>query len=56
MMNTVQRLNTIVQTNNLTMQSMNGSDLTTTQVLIVFGISLVVGAALMGLVSWLLNR
>ena len=56
MTNTINRMNTIVQTSNLTAQGMNGSDLTLTQVLIAVGIGLVLGGVLIAVVNWLLNR
>ena len=56
MMNTINRVNTMVQANNLAVQSMNVSDLTLTQVLIAVGVGLVLGGVLIAIVSWLLNK
>lgn len=53
MMNT---MNTIVQTSNLTVQSMNCSDLTLTHVLIAVVGGLVLGGVIIAVVNWLLNR
>ena len=55
-MNTVVRMNTVVQTTNLAIQSANGTDLTLTHVLIIVGGGLVVGGVLIAVVNWLLNR
>lgn len=49
-------MNTMVQRNNLMIQSMNGSDITTTEALVAIGIGLVLGVVLMVVVNWLMNR
>lgn len=49
-------MNTIVQRNNLVMQSMNGSDITTTEALIALGVGLALGVVIMVVVNWLMNR
>jgi hypothetical protein len=56
MMNTVMRMNTVVQTTNLAIQNANGTDLTLTHVLIIVGGGLVLGGVLIAVVNWLLNR
>ena len=56
MMNTINTMNTVTQTSNLVVQSMNGSDLTLTHILIIVGGGLVLGGVLIAVVNWLLNR
>ena len=56
MMNTINTMNRIAQTSNLVVQSMNGSDLTLTHVLIAVGGGLVLGGVLIALANWLLKR
>ena len=55
-MNTVNRLNAVVQTNNLAVQSANGSDITTTEALIAVGVGLVLGVVIFVVANWLMNR
>jgi hypothetical protein len=56
MMNTINTMNRIAQTSNLAVQSLNGSDLTVTHLLIAVGGGLVLGGVLIAVVNWLLNR
>jgi NhaP-type Na+/H+ or K+/H+ antiporter len=56
MMNTVNRLNTVVQTSNLAIQSANGSDITTTEALIAIGVGLVLGVVIFVVAKWLMDR
>ena len=56
MMNTINTMNTVAQTTNLAVQSMNGFDLTLTHALIAVGVGLVLGGILIAVVKWLLNR
>jgi hypothetical protein len=56
MMDTINRMNTTIQMNNLAVQGTNGSDITITQVLIIIGIGLVLGGVVIAVMNWLFDR